>query len=548
MYINKGVMVLLLSHRDLEDAYDSDEDLDTELDALLEEAIDGRIKERAKNALKVALEEIDNIDKYQQKPQSAARLPFLNTTEPPIPPELRVAKKIGSKMVQNFLFPATLRIMQDIWVAIELMVIVFEVVFACVTFGDGGAANITVIVLSVVNLLLASTDGFLHFAEGGSCKACFKSKKKEQKIKKEKKTSRTLCLTDKQRRLISTGSEVVRLVLTEILLYPLVVLDFIELIESETYRGGEANNLINFGLFNIGILYLVLTVYFIRIFISISSMISMGRLPRTTTSRYTSVINQLSLHLIGQIIVHILVLLMVAAKINSEKCTETIEGSTSNGTSEEETSINISPFLYTTLFIGDIIPILGFAMFFVLNYPSLKQLSMGLFIEIFSTIVQEDFAGTAFKGKGVKHVNQKVRKAQEKINMRATRQQFSEYVNFFTLRKKVEYWLKNPALVILSFVHCVLISTFLVCHVLGRSDPCNSDSNVEFVTNRGTVVTFVLGVVVLLVANVQVILISFTWVLMMVGLLIFIATLPFLAVVIAPLLVFLGLLYICIKL
>lgn len=530
--------------RDLEES-DTDEDLDAELDALLEGAIDGRIKERAKRALKVALEEVDNIDKYMQESQAAARFP---TTEPPIPPELRVAKKIGSKMAQNFLFPATLKVMQDVWVAIELMVTLFEFVFACVTFGDGGAANIIFVLLSVINLALASTDGFLHYVEGGSCKACFKSKKKQQKVKKENKSSCTSCLTDKQKRLISTGSEVVRLILTEILLYPLVVLDLMELIESETYRGGDANSLINFGLFNIGILYLVLTVYFIRIFMSISSMISMNRLPKTTTSSYTSLMNQLSLHLIGQIIVHILVLLMVAAKINSEKCTEAIEGSGSNGTSEEETSINISPFLYTTLFTGDIIPILGFAIFFVLNFPRLKQLSMGLFIEIFSIIVQEDFAGTAFKGKGVRHVNRKVRKAQEKINIRATRQQFSEYVNFFTLKNRVGYWLKNPIVVSLSFVHCIFISTFLVCHTLGRSDPCNSDSNVEFLGNRGTVVTFILGAVVLLVANFQVILISSAWVLIIAGLLLFIATMPFLAVVIVPLLLFLGVLYICIKL
>ena len=468
--------------------------------------------------------------------------------EPPIPPELRALNWLGFKIAPTFFFPALPKVLQDIWVAAELFITFFEFVFACVTFSVG-VANTLVVVLSLINLSLASIDSFFHFVEGGSCVACFRWGRRKLKKRvaakhggedsekagrgKEERDSPCKFLPERARKLFQTGSEVIRASLTDLLLYPLAILDILELIDSETYRGGDAETDINFSLFNIGLFYLIMTVYFIRVFMSASTIVSMSRLPKTTNTKYHTLLKKFSLHLIGQIIVHMTILAMVSTKIDREHCVLS-EGSGSNETSS---STNISPFLYVTIFTGDFIPFLGVAMFFVVNYPALKEFSMGFCIDLLSTIVQEDFGDTAFKGKGIKHAKRKVQKVDEKVHLTLARQQYGTYANFFSLKKKLAYRLTNPLVVCLSLAYCALITIFLVCHALGWNDACDSGSGVSLVTfndSSGTFVTFILGVVAFTFANYQVISISLIWLLTMCGIVLFVVTLPFITVLLLP--------------
>lgn len=430
--------------------------------------------------------------------------------------------------------------------AAELLITFFEFVFACVTFSVG-VANIFVVVLTLITLSLASIDSFFHFVEGGSCVACFRWGRRKLKKRRaakqsgedsekaggDEKDSPCKFLPERARKWFQTGSEVIRAGLTELLLYPLAVLDLLELIESETYRGRDSNDDINFSLFNIGLFYLIMTVYFIRIFMSLSTVVSISRLPKTTDTKYPNLLKKFSLHLMGQILVHMSILAMVATKIDSEHCVS-LEGSGSNETSP---STNISPFLYVTIFTGDVIPFFGVAMFFVVNYPGLKEFSMGFCIDLMSTIVQEDFGDTAFKGKGIKHAKRKVQKVDEKVNLALARQQYGTYTNFFSLKKKLAYRLTNPLVVCLSLAYFALIIIFLVCHALGWNDACDSGSGVSLVTfndSNGTFLTFILGIVALTFANYHVISISLIWLLAMCGIALFVVTLPFIAVLLLP--------------
>lgn len=148
-------------------------------------AIHPGIRKRINRALDVLLENDEEV-----KPPSSCDpqkcFPWLKTTtEPPVSPELRRVQSLGFKMLPFFVFPALPKLLQDIWVAMELFLTFFELVFACITFGSGGVVSTLMVVLSLVNFLLASFDSFLYFVEGGSCASLFRWSQKKRKERRE---------------------------------------------------------------------------------------------------------------------------------------------------------------------------------------------------------------------------------------------------------------------------------------------------------------------------------------------------------------------------
>lgn len=532
------------------------------------------IRERVKRTLHIL-----EIDSDKSKTFcSCSCAPEKNGPEPPVSAQLQQIKRLGFKMFPLFFFPALPKIIQDIWVAVELFVAFFEFLFACVTYGSGGIINTLVVVLTLVNLLLASLDSFGYFVESGSCVSLYKwgrkqlrkgSKSKDKQLTSDKGGTETVGNEDnsskegsgesscdkfhqKVKKVFTTGSEVIRVGLTELLLYPLTILDIFELIDSQTYKADSVNSRINFSLLIIGLIYLVLTVYVIRILISISAVVSISRLPRTTNSDYQNLLKKFAVHIISQIVVHMSILVMVATKIDSELCIESdiasfnASGSGSgsglmfgSGFNETTTkSTNVSPFLYVTIFTGDLIPFLGVIMFFVVNYPVLKQFMMGFCIDIMSTIVQEDFASTAFAGEGIKKMNRKASMAVNKVNLVSARQEFNLYKNVFSFKKKLAYRLTNPLVMIFTVAYFTLVTVFLICHVIGWSDPCNSTGSVKFITysdHRGTFITFIIGLIAIILANYQVVFMSVIWLFAIIGLVLFALAVPVVTLLIAPL-------------
>ena len=514
-----------------------------------------------------------------------------STSEPPVSAQLQKVKRLGFKMFPVFFFPALPKIIQDIWVAVELFVTFFELLFACITYGSGGIINTLVVVLTVINLILASLDSFLYFVEGGSCVSLYRwgrkqlrkgrkmtvrrkqpqsdsitegeatedearddDNSKEESEEEAKKRSSCIKFYEQVKKVFATGSEVIRIALTELLLYPLTVLDILELIGSETYHLNTIGHRINFSLLIIGLFYLVLTVYLIRILISVSALVSISRLPKTTHTDYHNLLKRFLIHLLSQLVVHMAILIMVSTKIDSELCRESAGTLSGSGVGEfsNETiteSRNTSPFLYITIITGDLIPFLGVFMFFVVNYPALKQFMMGFCIDLMSTVVSEDFASTAFAGKGIKNVSRKASVVHVKVNLASVRNEFNLYKNVFSFKKKLSYRLTNPLVMILSGAYFALIALFLTCHAIGLSDPCDSMGGVKFITfsdHAGTFVTFVIGLVAILVANYQVVLMSVIWLLALIGLVVFTVAAPLVALLLAPLIALVVLVKSCI--
>ena len=485
--------------------------------------LEQNLKHRANRAAQVAFEILD-------KNESAS-------------PSIESASAAGFKMMPSFFFPAMPKLLEDLWVALELLVIIFEFIFICVTF-EASPLNIFVLALTIVALLLALLDSLLYFIQTGSCAAGIRSirkrlsgQKTQDEEENEKQHKYCQFLSPKWKKYLKKWFEVSRTILSEFVLYPLAVGDFIELIESQTYRGGDSNTRINFSLFIISLFYLILSVYFMRGFMAISSALNVKRLPKNTQHNYTIIVTKFCLHILGQVCVHAVILAMVGAKINSEvvACNETELNST-------EASFQISGFLWYNIVSGDVLPFLGILMFFLVNYAQLKQFSVAFYVDIISTVAREGFADLVFQGEGMKTAKKKAEKAVDKARLIELKEEFEKYRKSFTLKKRLLYRFKHPHIVLGTTAYFVLMTAFLVCHMF-TVNPCNGDTEFQLFRDDGVTATFFIGLVVIVVANYQTVLLVSSLLLLISVVAGLIALIPVLAVVLTPILLIAAVFY-----
>ena len=466
--------------------------------------------------------------------------------QPEKPPSLQFAQHAGLKMMPGFFFPAMPKVLADVWVGLELLVTLFDFIFTCVTF-ESSPVNIFVLILVIISFILALIDGFLYFIQGGSCIACFRFCQK--KLSKSENSSEDNILKDDDKKVLcqfipnkwkehlSTWFEVLRTVLSELLLYPLAVADVIALAIEQPFGETDANSRIDFSLITIGTFYLVLSVYFMRSFMAISSLLNLRRVHKNTKSNYVTLVTKFCIHLVGQILVNAAILVMIAMKVRNERCDENDARNTAN-----ETILIPSPFLWYDMIAGDLLPFLGVILFFVVNYPTVKEFSMAFYIDMMSTIIGESFSDLVFQGEGVKHAKEKAKEVQEKANITQTKVDFEEYQKLFTLRTKVIYRLTHPAVVVSSLLYFCLMGAFIVCYILGRQNPCDSSSPIEIVLlngDPGIDCMFFIGTFIIIIANYQAVIVVATWV-AIIGI---IAVIPIIAIVSTPFLLILGAIY-----
>ena len=436
----------------------------------------------------------------------------------------------------GFFLPAVPKLLEDAWVAIELFVTIFDFIFACATF-EPNPLNGVIIALTLLGMLLALLDGFFYFIQGGSCITCFRYLRKKVKrsnggeCDKEQMKPCFQFITDKQRSTLNTWFQLIRTALSEAILYPLAVVDILELISEGKYPGPSHMDKTNFSLFIIGSFYLLLSVYFMRIFMAISSVVSLYRLPKTTENNYSSLMIKFFLLLIGQVLVQITSLCMISTKVRYEL----------------NTCDRYSAFLWVVVVSGYVLPFLGLLLFFVLNYAQLKLFSIGFYVDLTSSVVTEGFSDLVFHGEGINTVKTQAKKVAAESDVASVRDQFNNYGKNFTFVKRLLYRLTNPFAIMGSLGYSVLIVAFLFCHALTVN--CDSGA-VESVLlqDAGVTVMFFVGLVFVLVANYQ----SVSLTCFALGILVLacaaILLLPVITIVLTPVILAAALVYVVVRL
>ena len=400
-------------------------------------------------------------------------------------------------MLWKLLFPGMPKFLSDILVLAELGVTITQFILALISIscGNNRAFNITYIVVASLAVLLAMIDGLIYFIELGSCARIFRycySKQKHQQNSVDKKKCHLL--PQKVKKWLAQSFELVRTLLSELLIYPLVVLDLFDLIVSRTYLQMTSADRINFSLFIIGSTFFVLSVYFTRTFLVISAAINIQCTPldpSKSKSNMIRLVTHFCIHVIFQIVVHITIFAIVGITIFQENPVPS-------------DTIYVSPCLAYIILVGGILPIYGIGIFFIINYYNLREVSMGFGVNMLALLQSESFATTVFSNTGVKESKERAKRIIKKIKYEEVKHQFKKFQSAPRWIKLL-YPFRFPFLFAIAAFYEILLFFFflsLICSLIfGVQQP-------QFIP-----VFFVIASIIIVLANIHVIILVTTWIL-----------------------------------
>ena len=442
-------------------------------------------------------------------------------------PQMQKASSQGTNMLKKMFFPSMPALLQDLWVYTELIFTLIAFSFGLVGFINSGGAtrifSILYLVLAIISVILALIDAFIYFFQLGSCARLFRFIYKYCKAKRqrqhpetdleqgEEEGSKKCCaylprLPEKWLTRFNQFFEIGRNIVSELILYPLLVFDLFDFEALGGIQRQTAEERLNFGLFCIGSFYLFLSVYVMRMFTIIGTMVSMLRLPLQTADggkkQYVNFLVRFCIHAVFQLFVHLFTIVAVAAKIRNEDF----------AVGDDPNALIISAFLWVTMFLGWIIPLAGVFVFFIVNYYWTKEFSISFWVDMISLLQGQGFAEAVFGGEGVSATKETaehlVEKAERKKLSPEAKERTLDFVEKSGLNevKKQLKTFKSPSFFV-KFVHpirlpflCILGLLYNICVIaFGVSIALTVDSQTGQVCNALSGDPFLLASFVVLV-------------------------------------------------
>jgi hypothetical protein len=433
-----------------------------------------------------------------------------NSRTPYLTPELNRASNQGFSMLRKLLFPAMPKFLTDILVFAELGITITQFVLALISIsiGSNRAYNITFIVVAGIALLFALIDAFLYFIELGSCARMFRYCYSKQKRHHSSSNQKCHFLSPKIKNWLTQSFELVRTLLSELLIYPLVVLDLFDLIVGGTYLRSTPSERINFSLFIIGSTFLVLSVYFIRIFLVISAAINVRRTPldpSKSKSSMVGLVTRFCVHVIFQVVVHMTVIAIVGVKIHQENPTpcEDIQSSCTT----------VSPFLIYIIIAGGILPLYGIGVFFIVNYYNLRELSIGFWINMLALLQSESFATAIFSNTGIKESKERAKRIIDKFRYKEVKNQLKKFQSAPSWIK-ILYPFRFPFLFAIAVFYEILLVSFVVCLAF----TVNQNGEVQFILfEQGLSSAAFIAVILIVIANFHILGLTSLWIVAAIG-------------------------------
>ena len=231
-------------------------------------------------------------------------------------------------------------------------------------------------------------------------------------------------------------------------------------------------------------------------------MLSITRLPSnkeaTGHKSDTFILVRFCAHILGQIGVHLMIILVIATKINNEN-PAMIEDGSKNMTADNS-SMKASPFLITAIVLGWIIPLAGVFVFFVINYYWMKEFSIGFWLNLVSLLQGESFAETVFGGNGLSATEEKVLEFVEDTQYKQVKEQLLRF-------KSTPVWIKFlypariPITAITGLLYDILLLVFIVCLMLTYEN--GSVRLVVFTDDNEMTAMFFISIIIIVLANIH---------------------------------------------
>ena len=441
---------------------------------------------------------------------------------PNLTPRLQRARNRGYQIAAHTFFPALPKLMQHVWVFLELCVTLaeFGILIAFFSLDSNKEFVLVTLVLKIISVILALIDGFFYFTQMTFVAQChqrithnsnsqgIEGELEMADVENQSSGARRRCcnvLSSKQKAFLSTYFEIGRNVLSEVILYPIIICDIIDLITGGSLTLLGFTNRLGFSFFLVGAFYFFLSVYFVRTFMVIASMITLRQTPIDASNMqddYIGLFTRFTMHTLAQILSHGLILIAVALKIHQENPVTGVP-------------LSISPSLWLLMITGGLLPLLGIMSFFFVNYFWVEESSIGFYMDMMSLLEGESFAALVFEGEGKKVAREKAEKLSKSLNLIQVKKELNLYHSKSkSWAAKVLHPLKNPFFLIVGLTYYILLLTFIGMLVLSVYSTDNGGLTLEFEWFNGNQVlgvSFALTALLILVSNIHLILLINLW-------------------------------------
>ena len=435
----------------------------------------------------------------------------------------------GWTILKGLLFPFVSDIARDIWVTFQLL---FALVLFCLSTSTFALADRNFKIfhavhlgLSVLAAFLAIVDCIISFTQCSTCKACVsycrkKAGKEDSVDINEIASSHKLKRCRRCYVVLRSGLDVVRLLLTEYILVPIIFCDMFEVATGKGFNSDVTYHRIGFTLMVYDSIGLIVFVFLLRLVI-------LGRMIRAEQRAHPTQedvdINKLYsckeynvdwsikknsrkiqvvffLHVFGQTLAHALMLVAVGAKIAWDN---------RNFSSDVDQPF-VSGYLWYMMVAAYIIPTLGIGTYFIVNNYWVQQFLIGLCIDFVKVlqIIEDNKPFSASKDeKPSEAICKFVRMSKLETEYKEMRK-----VNFCD---KVAYPFKSPGLVVVCLFYAGCQIAFVLCSVF-TIDNNQAGFNIVFLNDGGWIAYVFVAAIAGAIINVYAFLVAGIWIMIIV--------------------------------
>ena len=413
--------------------------------------------------------DIFDMNEDEDEGKSSASKKIKNMT-----PILRRGRSRGWVMHNEMIFPLIKNTFRTFWVITQTLMVMVALCFSIVRLGLGKnlSFNILHFVLTILGSILTIIDGMILCQCCG--KFCCSNCEHTSEEAESDETSRLLHRdesnpTCKQCIENTKGMfDIGRMILAEIIFYPLLICDIFEVIANEAYTFSSAEDGVGFVLFAISLGLVFFFVYIVRIIVLILANYhsQKSRSPPSIagSENFDPTISQSAfyfqsyfvIHVLAQMVAQILMIVTIGIGIHEE-----------NKDSSNQ-PIKVSSNLWYMIVAGYVLPVFGLFTFFVVTYFWVQEFPIGICVDVLSILQQPGIEELLKLKKTKEEGGEKLSKINRYIHFSELKQQFKSLCET-EFKDKFCYPFKSPQMVIVSIVYAFLQLGFVIAasHSLG---------------------------------------------------------------------------------
>ena len=406
---------------------------------------------------------VDVVKTYKRaKGAEEGVFPFDSVND--LSPVLRRGRSKGWLLHRNMIFPLASTAGRTVWVTAEFIAVFITLVLSIARLSHGNNH-----IFNIVHLALSIFASILVFIDNGALSTgiiekCIRAISTQHCDPENSRNEAIIGTAEKVARFykkrVKNKFDVGRMVLSELIFYPLLICAMFDMILFESYFFDTEANQISFVLFIMSAILMLGFVYIPRIAVPLNAMYNLQKkryfdrlIDITTTKSSIHLQNYFILHSLGQIVSQVVMTAAIGILIHIEN------ENFVNGSQADHVSVDVSGSLWYTLVAGYILPFLGLISFCLTTYWWLQEFPIGISIDFITILSLPNI--TELLGIQTEEEREKINRIIEHFNLPQLKQTFHDLHSELWCYKFIFPFL-SPLTVLFSLLFGLLHASFFI--------------------------------------------------------------------------------------